>query len=461
MSSYKNEAMPSRSMLINIPNAVSKAVKEISKEVVYVCAERYGFDAAEALRELLIAAPEKKEKKLKEKKDKKGLPEVPLPFSGKIEESWCQGVRQNVGLFTQCTGSRGENGLCRSCSKQAAKNSSGEPDNGLITRRAEAGDEYRDSKGRQAVHYSKIMKKLKLTREEVLNAASKYGVEIDEKHFAAPETKRGRPKKASVSDTESEKTEKKRGRPKKEQKVVEVSATEDLFATLYSQAQAASPRNTKEEEDVSDLSSESGSEVSSAAGGSKKSSEEKAAKAEKKAAKEAEKLAKEAEKAAKAEAKAAKEAEKLAKEQEKIAKEQEKIAKEQEKLVKEQEKLAAKVADKAAKEAAKAAAKEEKKAAAKQAKADKKVEKKVEKVEKVEKKVEVVVADSESDSDSDSDEEPEVSVVVFEHGGKKYLRSSENVLYDEKTQDVVGMWNESTGKIEECELESEDEEEED
>jgi len=406
----------------------------VSKEVITACATRYGFDAEEAMRELMYSSKNKKEKV--SKVTKKMESRLPLPFTGVIDSTLCQGVKQNQGLYTQCTNSIEEKGLCKSCKKQASKNGSGEPDNGLIVRRAEEGDEYRDGKGRQVIHYSKLMKKLNLTREDVLEEAARQGVTVDEKHFVVQSTKRGRPKKVSVSDTESEKTEKKRGRPKKAEKVIEVSATEDLFESLMLQAQAASPRSvskTEEIDEVSDVSvSDSESEISSkksskAAGGARLSAE-----------------AKEAKTAAKFAAKEAKAAEKLAT-----------------KAAKKEAKAAEKLAAKEAKAAEKLAAKESKEAK-KEVKESKKVEAKVE--TKVETKVVVEDSDDESDSsddESESDDEAEVSVTQFEHKGVMYLKSCDNVLYDPKTSDVVGKWNEVTCKVEEYELESEDEEEED
>jgi len=455
----------------------------VSKEVITACATRYGFDAEEAMRELMYSSKNKKEKV--SKVTKKMESRLPLPFTGVIDSTLCQGVKQNQGLYTQCTNSIEEKGLCKSCKKQASKNGSGEPDNGLIVRRAEEGDEYRDGKGRQVIHYSKLMKKLNLTREDVLEEAARQGVTVDEKHFVVQSTKRGRPKKVSVSDTESEKTEKKRGRPKKAEKVIEVSATEDLFESLMLQAQAASPRSvskTEEIDEVSDVSvSDSESEISSkksskAAGGARLSAEAKEAKtAAKFAAKEAKAAEKLATKAAKKEAKAAEKlAAKEAKAAEKLAakvvdKEAEKFAAKEAKAA---EKLATKAAKKEAKAAEKLAAKEAKaaeKLAAKESKEAKKEVKESKKVEaKVETKVEtkVVVEDSDDESDSsddesESDDEAEVSVTQFEHKGVMYLKSCDNVLYDPKTSDVVGKWNEVTCKVEEYELESEDEEEED
>ena len=51
-------------------------------------------------------------------------------------------------------------------------------------------------------------------------------------------------------------------------------------------------------------------------------------------------------------------------------------------------------------------------------------------------------------------------VTKFEFKGKTYLRTKANVLYDAKTQDCVGVFNDSLQVIEECELEEESEVEE-
>ena len=51
-------------------------------------------------------------------------------------------------------------------------------------------------------------------------------------------------------------------------------------------------------------------------------------------------------------------------------------------------------------------------------------------------------------------------LIRLEIDGKKYLKSSTNILYDAATQDMVGMWNEATKSIDFTE-ESEDSEEED
>jgi regulator of protease activity HflC (stomatin/prohibitin superfamily) len=180
-----------------------------------------------------------------------------------------------------------------------------------------------------------------------------------------PESKRGRPKKANDTGSETCSEPKKRGRPKKIEKPVEVSSTEDLFASLISEMKTTpkteeKPKSTKE-------------------------GEKQAAKAKKEEEKQAAKLAKEGEKKA--------------------------------------------------------------------SKAKKESEKKVPKNKKDD--------DAGEKVEEEKEEEVVVTVKKFEFNGKMYLRTADNVLYDPDTQDEVGVFNEALQKIDECELESESEEEDD
>ena len=62
--------------------------------------------------------------------------------------------------------------------------------------------------------------------------------------------------------------------------------------------------------------------------------------------------------------------------------------------------------------------------------------------------------------EEEEEEEEEVTVSRFTHNGVTYLRTDENVLYDETTQDPVGKWDPETQTVKEIEEESEEEEEE-
>jgi hypothetical protein len=323
----------SSSIMIVLSKKVSPSLVRIAEECVVkavnICASKYKFSAEEALNELGVMSIEVG--KCGKKREKKNVVSVakasfPLPYNGEKNGECCSALRQNNGLYTQCPGiRRGESNYCKGCEGQMQKKGAEVPEYGTIEMRKAVGIfEYVDPKGRKQVAYTKVMKKLNLTKEQVLEEAKKLNIEINEQHFVVPETegvKRGRPK------TEKEPKEKgTRGRPKKSKKVVEIEGdTEDLFATLVANANEdveSEDAKSVEPEDTKSVKSE---ESSKAAKEAAKAAEKAAEKAAKEAAKEAglakQKKEKEAKLAAdKAAKEAAKEAEKAAKAQEKAAK---------------------------------------------------------------------------------------------------------------------------------------------
>jgi chemotaxis protein histidine kinase CheA len=303
--------------------------------VVEKCASKYGFSAEEAMLSLEIVMVKKEVEK--SEKAKKVSAAFPLPFNGEHSDVLCQALRQNNGLYTQCQAGKKVGSFCKSCAQLASKSEDGIPEYGTISQRLACDPfDYIDPKGRKPTPYTKVMKKYKLTQEQVLEEAGKFGIQIIEAHFVVPEeTKRGRP---AAAPKEPKEAKGEKGRPKKSIKVVQIDDDEDdLFASLVASANAADDEDEAEK--------------------TAKKLEEAAKKLEEKEAKEAKKMALEQEK----------EAKKLALEQEKEAKKQ---ALEQEKAAK-AEKLAAEKAEKEAKKQAleqEKAAKAEKLAAEKAAK---------------------------------------------------------------------------------------------
>jgi len=423
--------------------SVESVVKDAMRNAVLSCSKEYGFDSAEALMRLGMDSVTISVKGSKEKKagvKKAAMPSIALPFTT-CNPALCSGLKQNHGLYTQCPGARVEdNSFCKGCIKQCEKNESGKPDNGTIEDRVKS--DFKGPKGDVPKHYTAVMKKLKLTKEQVLEEAGKFGIEIDEEHFVAPatQTKRGRPSKKSADDNSASVESKKRGRPKKQPKDVKPEEVDDLFANLVSEAQAG-------EEDASETSSISGSETSTK---SKKTKLTDAEKAEKKQMAEADKEAK------KLAAEQAKEAKKLAAEQ---AKEAKKAAADKEKADKKA------VADKE---------KADKKAAADQLKAEKEAKKLEAEKEKAEKKaaLEAKKAAKESKPVAEKESKPKAAkkeeaapapavlkVKKFEYKGTKYLKSSNGVVYNME-QDEVGTWNEESKEIDFKAVDDEEEEEE-
>jgi hypothetical protein len=394
--------------------------QELALRAVRECGNRYNFDAEEAIVMLGLSSVEvvhSSKGRSHSSVSKKERSEVvkasfPLPFNGECNDNKCSGLRQNNGLYTQCQVARkGEKRYCKTCEAQADKNGNGKPDYGTIEDRLAVGIfDYIDPRGNKPVGYKKIMKKLKLTEEQVLEEAGKLNIIINMEHFSeVEEPRRGR--KANPLKEVKVKAEGKKGRPKKTKKVLEIEGeSEDLFASLVADASSVSSSVVEVPEKV-------GTPVLKVSKKVVKSEEEK----------EAERLKKEAEKALKEEQKKAEKAEKEAK-------------------------LAAEKAEKEAKLAAEKAEKEAKKAAEKAAKDAAKNKAKAAEENKTAKKKE--------------EEEEEADVVKkIEFEGKKYLKSKKTgIVYDykkyveEEEQVVVGKWNEEKSKIDFDEKEEEEEE---
>lgn len=415
-----------------------KVSSDLSKRCVMILAEKFNFDAEEGIRMLgLDNIKVERNSSPKGKKEKAVKIEVvkaafPMPFNGELNESLCYALRQNNGLYTQCTSVRkGESHFCKGCASQMQKTGAEVPEYGTIQQRMASGIlDYVDPKGRKPIAYTKIMKKYKLTQEMVLEEAGKLNVNINSDHFVAPEesVKRGRP-----STQKEPKSKGAKGRPKKSKKVIEIDGDEeDLFASLVKTANM--------DEEIQDSPIEAEVAPKKKAG---KTDEEK----------ETERLAKEAEKQAKEEQRLKDKAEKEAKLAAEKAEKEAKLAAEK------AEKEAKKEAERLAKEAKKKADEEEKaakKAAAEEAKKAKDEAKKAKETKKTSKPAKKAVVED--------DEEPDV-VKKIEFEGKKYLKSKKTGIvydYEEYTKNgeqvVIGKWNETTNKLELNSAEEEEEE---
>ena len=324
-----------------LERSMVSSAQSLAMECIMRCADKYGFDGKMAMLDLGLNnvvmerkqnVKAKKDSSEKAKKEEKKLL-FPLPYSGEYKPECCVALRQNNGLYTQCQSAKnGESKYCKGCEKNMQKACAEVPEYGTIQDRMSVGImEYVDPKGRKPVAYTKVMKKYKLTEEQVRAEAEKLGQKVADIHFVVPaeEGKRGRP-----ASNKEKKEKGVKGRPKKDKRVlIEEDDEEDLFAMLVAHA------NAEEEEEK--MKKEA------------KKDEEKAKKEEEKAKKEEEKKQKEEEKKQKEEEKKQKEAEKAAekakKEEEKAKKEEEKAKKAAEKAKKEEEKVK-KAAEKAKKE---------------------------------------------------------------------------------------------------------------
>jgi hypothetical protein len=412
-------------MEISMNASMLEMMRKFACSVIEECGNKYNFPVEEAMRELkLVVGGSGKVGKVGKVVSEKVLAvkvmkaSFPLPFNYECNSSTCQALRQNNGLYTQCQGKRISDGeYCKSCQQLSEKSDSGIPEYGTISSRMAVNVlEYVDPKGRKPTSYTKVMKKYNLTREQVLEEASRMGVTINEEHFVVPEeTKRGRP----ASKAKEEKSKGVKGRPKKTSKVVQLADDEeDLFASLVA---AASNPNSESENLDADTAADTAADT-------EVELEEKNMSAE--LEKSSKLAAKEAEKAAKAEAKAAKEAQlaekKAQMEAEKAAKEaqlaEKKAQMEAEKAAKEAQ-LAEKKAQVEAEKAAKLAAKEAEKASKLAAKEAEKASKLAAKESKP--------AKSDTKTEEDTSEPEETYKKCTGPDNKKYIRSQQTgIVYD-------------------------------
>jgi len=466
-------------------SGLSKMIGDIVRDVIIECGSIHNFDSSEMIRDLrvedmCVSKKVSKNKIVKEKvkvvKEKVKEKCLPMPFNGSMKENCCSALRQNHGLYTQCETVVSEPGFCKKCGPSAVY--------GTIQQRLEVGImEFRDPNGKAPTPFAKVMKKLKISREEVEEEACKLNIKINDIHF---------------QEEEIEKKEK--GRPKKPRRKIELADdSTDLFAALVAKA------NEDSEEEVSDLSNDEKSsiaesiidsvldKVSVISENNEKKAEKEAAKLAEIKKKEAEKAEKEAVKLAeiqkkeaeKAEKEAAKLAEIQKKETEKAEKEAAKLAEIQKKETEKAEKEAAKLAEiqkkeaeKAEKEAAKqkiadlkaemekltktaAASAVKKPTKGKKDSSDSESEKKVVEKKAVEKKVvEKKVVEKKAAKVVEEKEEVADVVKRFEFEGVKYLKSKNTGIIYNLEQDVIGKWNEKTNKIDFEEAGSEEEEDE-
>jgi hypothetical protein len=269
-------------------------------------------------------------------------------------------------------------------------------------------EEFVDPSGKKPVSYTKIMKKLKLTEEQVREEAAKHNMTLDPRHFVEVEKKSGRP--AKVVTEKEPKELKAKGRPKKSKKVLELAGEEeDLFASLVMSANKIEDviaEGTNEEETVT-------SEVSSEADDNSSLGDvdvivDAKLKPEKKP----------------------------------------KVSAEEKAALAEQKKLALAEQKKQEAEQKKLALAEQKKAVTEKKAPEKKVLAKQKKT-----KVDDDDRPSPAFVDPPAEEADVVKKIMFE--GKKYLRSKKTGIIYNMDQDVIGKWNEAKQRIDFVSIEEE------
>ena len=446
---------------------VNNEVMKMLKSAVDMCASKYNFDSEEAYR--MICSNEgvevKSSKRSVNKKEKREVVKsaFPLPYNGELNGECCLGIRQNSGLYTQCPSIRPEGGAyCGSCDKQASKNEHGLPDYGNIQTRLSKytkDEEFVDPSGKKPVAYTKVMKKLKLTEEQVREEAAKHNMTLDPRHFVEVEKKSGRP---ASKEPKEPKELKAKGRPKKSKKVLELAGEEeDLFASLVMSSLVPSAASKTIEEDVIEETvtsevisvADSDSEDNLSLGDVDVVVEAKPAKAAK-ASKSSKSSSKASPEEKEALANLKKEALAFKKAQEKLAALEEQKQKKQ--ALAEQKKQEALAQQNQKKQALAEQKKLEKQALAEQKKQEAEQKKQEKKVSTKKSKVDDDVRPTPAFVDP-PEEADVVKKIMFE--GKKYLKSKNTGIIYNMEQDVIGKWNEEKNRIDFDETGEESEEE--
>ena len=383
-------------------------------------------------------------------------PEMVLPFCGEVETSWCQGVRFNHGLHTQCTnGPQSDCKYCKTCHKSASNSASGKPQYGDISDRLTGPLlEYRDPKGKLTTCYANVAKKLGLDIARAQEVATAYGWTIPEDQLTVKVKKTGRP-----ASTKPKKKVGKKGRPAKV-KTSEEMTMDDQIAKLVAEA-ADDVLSVTSESSVKKVVRVKKAKKVKKVKKVKKTDEQKAQEAEAKTKAEAEEKkllkAKEAEEKKLLKAKEA-EAKKLLKAKEAEAKKLLKAKEAQEKkLLKAKEAEAKKQAKKAEAEAKKQAKKAQEAEAKKllkakeveeENKADMKPELTMEAVEQLQ----ATIAEEDDEAEDEEDIVLDESTPTVEIDGTEYYVTKayglSAVLFDQEGE-CIGAYDEITGEIQE------------
>ena len=462
-------------MSLEIPNRLTNMLKKVAQDAmrkaVRECSREYNFSEEEALKKLKIEDLRIREKGKKEKKEKKEKSKIPLPYNNEYSEECCNALRLNQGLYTQCENMKEEGKLyCKGC----AKKTEGEmPEYGTIFMRRETEIMgYVDPKGRKPTPYVKIMKKLNLTREQVIEEAEKLNKSIHECHFEEVEQKRGRP--AAIKEKVAKGV---KGRPKKTKKVVEIigeNDTVDIFASLVANAEKEElPALSNDTQEIDDLFANIVSDMSEP----KKTEEveeevveevveEKVVEEEKR--KEKEEKRKEKEQREKEREEKRKEKEQKEKEREEKRKEKEQRVKEREEKRKEKEQREKEREEKRKEKELKEAGKKKTEVPAEVKKAEVPAEVKKAEVTAEVKKAEVPSEVKKAEVTAEEEEEEEKFKKIIYNGTKYLVSRRTSIAYDyDKFANgehvIVGKYNEKTKIIEKDDEEevSSDEESED
>jgi hypothetical protein len=188
-------------MSANISDIVNAKIIELLLEVcrktVIECSQHYGFSSEEALNKMNLLTDFSMLCQVQSEEVQESVSDVssvktqilekkvacPMPYNGTCDESKCQALKLNHGLYTQCeTKKQKEKELCKACEKNNVL--------GTMKERMAVGImEFKDNKGKSPTPYMKVLNKLKITKEEAEKEADNKKVTINSIHWTEEEVK--------------------------------------------------------------------------------------------------------------------------------------------------------------------------------------------------------------------------------------------------------------------------------
>jgi hypothetical protein len=179
----------SLSAIINaaLLDASTQMTTQVLHQAIARLADKYGFDAAEAI-QFVNLAPARPE--LLKKSD--------LPWCGVADPTWCKALSFSGGLYRQCHKAPVDGSLlCGACSRQATE--TGSLKNGDVDARLAATPfGFLDGK---VAPFTKLMAKNGWSKELVEQSAAAYGLTIPPENFQEIKPKRGRKVSRPVMNT--------------------------------------------------------------------------------------------------------------------------------------------------------------------------------------------------------------------------------------------------------------------
>ncbi len=242
--------------------AINNLIERVVSDGVKTLATAYGFSSSEALTKLreagLIEMPTEvptipysaptvvRRSTARSLKTDANSPKIPLPWCGKVVDTWCHALRVNHNLFSQCTNpieeSEGNAQFCKTC--WSNYHSRGVHRYGTVEDRISAQKkegntvEYTYDNGKdkpkRALPYANVMAKQNppITQEIAIEEAARFGLTIPEEQFSMRELRRGRPS-AKVTITELTSVKERRDIYKMEE---ELAVEEHISSPLASNA---------------------------------------------------------------------------------------------------------------------------------------------------------------------------------------------------------------------------------